>query len=116
MTTFDIASVPWGEPRIIQTRNGDRQIREWVIPSGDHPFWQVWRDGYLRQMGYTVSKYKGEWRVTEWRMPDGSDTPRMIKDLAQAAERTEIQRRAEQREVELPRDLAERYLEICDIY
>ena len=116
MTTFDIEHVPWSAPRIVGTRNGERQIREWFIPSGDHPFWTLWRDGYLRQLGYSVSKYKGAWRVTQWRMPDGSATARTLEKVEAAAQRTAIQQRAEQQEVELPGDLQAGYREVCALY
>lgn len=70
---FDIDNVPWGEPKIISTRGGEKQIREWDIEG--EGFWAEWKTGKLKALGYSVSKFKGVWKLTEWRQIDGKRTP-----------------------------------------
>jgi len=116
MSTFSVDDIPWGEPQVIDTKVGQRRIREWVIPKDAESFWQLWRTGYLRQQGYTVSKYKGVWRVTEWRSVDGQESPSVRPAVKAAQERDAIQHRAEQDEPELPSDLLGRFGEVVEIY
>jgi superfamily II DNA or RNA helicase len=111
MSPFSINDVPWGEPKVIDTKHGKRRIREWPIQG--ESFWKEWRTGYLRQQGYSISKWKGEWRLTEWSDVDGE---LVTKDLEAVKQREAIQQRAEQAEAELPDDLMKRFLEVCEIY
>jgi superfamily II DNA or RNA helicase len=115
MSVFTVDDIPWGEPKVVQTRNGPRRIREWSPPR-NHPFWELWRTGYLRQQGYKLSKWKGVWRVTEWRMPDGSESSPTAPAVAAERDRDQIQHRFEQVEPELPADLQERFDEVVAIY
>jgi hypothetical protein len=85
---FDIEAVPWSEPKIIPTRAGPKQIREWFIEGEE--FWVEWRKGKLKADGYSVSKFKGQWKLTEWRQPDGEQTP-TNKRNAEKLERIEKQ-------------------------
>jgi len=116
MSTFSVNDIPWGEPRIIETRNGLRRVRDWTPPSKEHPFWQVWRNTNLRDRGYTLRKWNEEWQVTEWRMPDGSTTPENDDANERAVERNGIQRRVEERDPDLPSDLMPAFLRVCEIY
>lgn len=70
---FDIDAVPWSEPKIVQTKRGPRQAREWDVPNGS-PFWDEWKKGELKQRGYTISKWQGVWRLTEWRTTENETT------------------------------------------
>ncbi len=74
MSAFDIDTVPWTPPRIVQTKRGPKRVREWEIKG--QPFWDEWNSGRLRKLGYTISKWdgtgwKGKWKLVEWREPDG---------------------------------------------
>jgi superfamily II DNA or RNA helicase len=101
---------------VIQTKVGPRRVREWKIPKEAEPFWKLWRTGYLRQQGYSLSKWKGEWQLTEWRQVDGRE-PSSVRPAVQAAQdRNGIQHRQEQVEPELPADLLDRYNEVVAIY
>ena len=115
MSAFTVSDISWGEPRIVETRNGPRRVREWEPPKR-HAFWELWRTGYLRQQGYKLSKWKGVWRITEWRMPDGSESQPTAPAVEAAQQREDIQHRVEQVEPELPADLEERFREVCEIY
>ncbi len=66
--SFNIDTITWSKPEVIQTRRGPKRIRRWPI-TGD-AFWDEWNTGTLRQSGYTVSKYRGTWELNEWRDPD----------------------------------------------
>ena len=116
MSTFSVNDIPWGEPKVIETKVGPRQVREWKIPKDAEPFWKLWRTGYLRQQGYSLSKWKGEWQLTEWRKTDGTETDNVRPAVAAAQERNHIQHDAELIEPELPADLRVRYEEVVAIY
>jgi len=116
VSAFTTDDIPWGEPKVIDTRLGQRRIREWTPPSGDHPFWALWRTGYLRERGYSLRKWKGVWQLTEWREPDGTEPPNVRPAVERAQERNGIQHRAEQVEPELPADLLARFIQVTEIY
>jgi superfamily II DNA or RNA helicase len=116
MSAFSVDDIPWGEPKVIQTRVGPRRVREWKVPEEAEQFWKLWRTGYLRQQGYSLSKWKGEWQLTEWRQADGTE-PLSVRPAVRAAqERNGIQHRQEQVEPELPADLRQRFDEVVAIY
>jgi superfamily II DNA or RNA helicase len=115
MSTFNIEQVGWSEPRVVQTIRGLRQIRTWKPPPG-HPFWEVWSTGTLKQQGYSVSKWKDEWQVTEWREVSGAQ-PADVQRAVDAANRSDdVARRNEQADPELPPVLAARFSEVERIY
>ena len=115
MSTFDIEQVGWSLPRNVDTKRGPRRIRTWNPPPG-HPFWEVWATGTLKQQGYSVSKWKDEWQVTEWREIDGQPTAD-ARAAVQAAERSDaVANRNEQVDPELPPILAARFEEVERIY
>ena len=72
-TSVDFDSLAWGEPQITDTRRGPRRLRDVPI-RGEHAdeIFRLYRDGELKPLGYSVSKVRGEWTLTEWRLPDGS--------------------------------------------
>jgi len=115
MSQFTIGDVPWSAPHIVDTKSGKRQAREWKIPPG-HPFWKLWRTQNLKQQGYTVSKWKGDWIVTEWRMPDGaqSESARAATEAAQRS--NHLQSFIETEEPELPPELKKRFEAVERIY
>ena len=116
MSAFTVDDIPWGEPRVIETRVGPRRVRDWKPPTGDHPFWALWRTGYLRERGYSLRKWKGEWQLTEWRQVDGTEPADVRPAVEAAQERNGIQHRAEQAEPELPADLQARFDQVVAIY
>ena len=116
MTAFTLEDVAWGQPRVIQTRNGPRRIREWSIPAGDHPFWRLWRKGYLREQGYSIRKWKQQWQLTEWREADGTEPVDVPDKTAAAKQQTERFHNYEQVDAELDEELLERFREVALIY
>jgi len=115
MSVFTLDDIPWSKPRIIQTKSGPRRAREWKIPPG-HAFWKLWRTLNLKQQGYTVSKWKGEWQVTEWRMPDGEQSESARAATEAATRSNHLQESMEQEEPELPPLLKRRFKEVERIY
>jgi superfamily II DNA or RNA helicase len=115
MSVFSIDDIGWGAPRVIQTRFGQRRIREWKIPPHS-PFWDVWKTGHLRQQGYTVSMWKDDWMLTEWRLPDGSVSEQARRSTAGAESSDKMVRHNEEAEPELTLVLADRFREVEEIY
>lgn len=70
-TTKEIlAALQWGEWKQVATKHGERKVRT-ATPSED--FWKMWREdgATLKANGFSVSKYEGEWLVSEWVKLDG---------------------------------------------
>jgi superfamily II DNA or RNA helicase len=99
MSVFDLDKVFWSAPRIVQTPKGRRRVRTWTIPKNS-PFWGQWRAGAFRGGDYSVSKWQGQWMVTEWRVPNGEEDT-----AAPAAENEGV----DQPEAELPPRLQRRF-------
>jgi len=97
---FDIERVFWSSPRSVSTPSGQRQVRTWVIPDGS-PFWDLWkRDKVaLKERGYSVSLWKGEWTLTLWQESNGAEQPERRESSAQ-----------------LPRGYSKRWREIKALY
>lgn len=115
MSVFTLDDIRWGEPRIIQTKSGPRQAREWKIPPG-HPFWKLWRTQNLKQQGYSVSKWSGEWVLTEWRLADGAQSEAAQAAAAAAGLADRAQSNLELEEPELPPALKRRFKAVENIY
>src|ERR1022692_368638 len=64
---FDLKAVPWSAPRLVETRQGPRVLRDWAINAIDAGpgFWEAWRveRDVLRAAGYSVEKVKGVWML-----------------------------------------------------
>jgi len=67
MAPFNIETVFWSNPREVNTRDGKRRARTWVIPKNS-PFWDLWHSNraVLKEQGYTVSLWQGQWTLTQW--------------------------------------------------
>ena len=67
---FDLKAVPWSAPRLVETRQGPRVLRDWEINDKDAGpgFWEAWRveRDVLRAAGYSVEKVKGVWILEHW--------------------------------------------------
>src|SRR5262252_2666812 len=112
---FTLDDIQWSAPRVIQTKSGPRRAREWRIPPG-HAFWKLWQTQNLKQLGYTVSKWKGEWVLTEWRMPDGAQSESARSATAAAQRSNHLQAVMESEEPELPTLLKRQFKEVERIY
>jgi superfamily II DNA or RNA helicase len=78
---FDIEAIEWSEPKIIPTRGGEKRMREWYIPDElQRSFWDEWRTGKLKSLGYQVAKWQGAWKLVEWRNVGGSQTDRAKRE------------------------------------
>lgn len=111
MSQFDIESVAWSKPRIVETKLGKRRVRSWNIPNGS-PFWDVWGEGYLKQQGYQVQKYQGVWQVVEWREVNGAESAEAT--AARTAHRAQVE--AANDEPILPPYMQPRFDEVAAIY
>jgi len=76
--TFDINTVTWSEPKLVSTRRGQRKMRSWEI-SGE-AFWIEWRKGELKSKGYSIGKFDGVWRLTQWQEAGISDAVESVRD------------------------------------
>jgi Mimiviridae putative ATP-dependent RNA helicase len=117
MSKFDLEGIPWDRTRHVDTRMGRRRVREWNIPK-DSPFWRLWNSSkaHLKQLGYVVSKWQGEWMLTEWRLPKG-DQPESAVRAAMAVQSSQAtQRRMELYEPELPPYLELGFLQVWELY
>jgi superfamily II DNA or RNA helicase len=113
--SFNIDEVKWSRPRIVNTKQGPRRIREWMIPD-QSAFWNLWHNTDLKQQGYSVSKWKGEWMVTEWRTLDGLETDDAKLATAAVRQSGRVQNRIERLEPDLPEDMQRNFDEVADIY
>ena len=55
-TTIDIASIlPWGQPRLVDTQRGLRQVRD-AVPTKS--FWELWKANKekLKNHGISIKK------------------------------------------------------------
>jgi SWI/SNF-related matrix-associated actin-dependent regulator 1 of chromatin subfamily A len=61
----------WSEPKLLNTRNGQRELRK--APANE-TFWELWRSDKvaLKAEGYGLSRNDdGTWEVCHWALPDG---------------------------------------------
>lgn len=94
--TFSVLEVfDWSEYREVGTKAGSRMVRTAQIPFGEEgqAFWTQWKEngGKFKAAGFSVGKYDNEWRITEWKMPDGGTTPQAarVKEVEEAQKRAE---------------------------
>jgi hypothetical protein len=62
----------WGEPRIVNTKEGVRSLR--TSPPTD-AFWRAWRGNKegLKSKGFTVTRStSGDWEVGHWTTPSSA--------------------------------------------
>lgn len=82
-TAADMGLV-FGDPRVVMTSFGERKVLE-AAPTAK--FWEVWRShkDALKKMGYSVSKYTGQWKVTFWEvtMDEGKRKENLAASRAQ---------------------------------
>jgi superfamily II DNA or RNA helicase len=115
MSSFNLDTIPWEKTRVVQTKHGARRVREWTIPKGS-PFWKLWHTRNLKQQGYTVSKWKDAWVLTEWRLPKGDQLLDALHANQAATVADAVQNRMEQAEPELPDYLAANFGIVEGIY
>lgn len=108
MSAFDIESLPWSPPEIVNTRFGRRQVRTWIIPQG-HAFWDAWHNQDLRSLGYTVKKFNGHWQATQWREVGGETTETQRRTEAAERAMDRVERSMSDAEPELPPFLSANY-------
>ena len=102
---------PWTEQ---WTRSGKRIIRRTVIEKNQlgEKFWSLWREngGKLKGEGYSVRKNEFDWELSQWRMPDGTETP----EQNIFKEKEEEQKRAENwapEDIIVPEDIKSKLLD-----
>ena len=78
-TTIDIASIlPWGQPRLVDTQRGLRQVRD-AVPTKS--FWELWKSNKekLKNHGISIKKDNiGNWLASFWTDP----SPEYLEKLA----------------------------------
>lgn len=78
-TTIDIASIlPWGQPRLVDTQRGLRQVRD-AVPTKS--FWELWKANKekLKNHGISIKKDNiGNWLASFWTDP----SPEYLEKLA----------------------------------
>lgn len=100
-----LEALPWGKPREVPTRNGKRTVREAELVEA-HDFWAIWRTqgGKIKQMGYSVNKFNGNWQVAHWTTPPGQ------KDEPIELAPTKPKEPEVLPDIEIPEDVAKRLL------
>tara|TARA_R110000744_G_scaffold305007_1_gene413354 strand:- start:6428 stop:8392 length:1965 start_codon:yes stop_codon:yes gene_type:complete len=68
-------SLMWGETKELPD---GRTVRS-ATPTPE--FWELWRSNKaeVRALGYGVSKYQGEWRVSHWTTPDAAEVEAAVE-------------------------------------
>lgn len=107
---FDILAVPWSEPKVIATRRGEKRVREWFVTG--QSFWEEWRKGTLKAAGYSVSKYGGQWKLTEWRNVDGGQTETNKRHAEALEKEQDMERHAASYEPALKGASAQRFADL----
>lgn len=61
-------NLKWGEPRKVGTKKGSRIVKS-ATPT--EAFWAAWRGDKegLKEKGFSVSQWNGDWQVTLWSVP-----------------------------------------------
>lgn len=69
METINGLSLSWGEWREVSTSRGDRLLRS---ANPNENFWALWRERKeeIKALGISVSNYRGEWSVSQWKNVD----------------------------------------------
>ena len=86
--------LPWGEPKKIGTKAGERILRK-AAPT--EAFWALWRANKetLKRAGLSVGQYQGAWEVCWWqpldpvesqKQKESRETERREKEAALAGE------------------------------
>jgi hypothetical protein len=70
-----VDKLKWGEPRTVQTKVGERIVRNAPATPAFLAEWAA-NEAELRRQGYSVSSYKGKDEVAHWQKPDGADNAR----------------------------------------
>lgn len=88
--TLDLNTIlPWGPTKKVQTKGGEKLVRE---AAPDEKFWLAWREAkqQLKEAGISVTQFKGEWRVTWWAAADPAAAAAKALALAQQHERERL--------------------------
>lgn len=74
-----IAHLSWSVPRPVKTKYGERLVTE-CVP--DNSFWEWYRTGEGKRLGYSVSKFGGAWKACRWIKTDDAHTPSTLEPEA----------------------------------
>lgn len=77
MTIPEIEAMPWKEPQLISTAGGAKRVKSSSPTQG---FWNLWKahKDQLKDAGFSIKKWQGEWIVSWWERKGEFLTPVLV--------------------------------------